>query len=154
MISGKYVQLRKQRPRLVFSMLIHHQCRFKSHNDLFPTDGRRHMPRFSVENFPHNLTLASQFESIANKHPNATAAQVALAWILARHPNMVPIPGSKTPARLEENAGGAWLQLSEEDLKVLDDAVAVADVRGGRKPAFAPHLLNDNCIPLEEWKGE
>ncbi|TCD62227.1 hypothetical protein EIP91_007206 [Steccherinum ochraceum] len=127
--------------------------KFKSRADFAAKDLRLMMPRFSEENFPVNLTLVSQFEAVAKKH-SATPSQIALAWILARSPNMIPIPGSKDVGRLEENAGAARIQLSVEDVKALDDAVAAADIRGDRRPQMAAHVAGNNCIPLEAWKGE
>ena len=67
---------------------------------------------------------------------------------------MIPIPGSRTIARLEENSSAAKLVLKEEDRKVLDEAVASADVKGARKPPLPKQLTNEDCIPLSEWKGE
>lgn len=111
------------------------------------------MPRFSEENFPVNLALVSQFEAVAKKH-SATSSQIALAWILARHPSLIPIPGSKDVGRLEDNAGAARVKVTAEDVKALDDAVAAADIRGDRRPEMAAHVSGNNCIPSEEWKGE
>ena len=111
------------------------------------------MPRFSEENFQFNLTLVDKFDEIAKKY-SATSSQLALAWILAKHPDMVPIPGSKSVARLDENASAAKITLTEDDFKALDEAVASADVKGARKPTMPDYFSNDSCIPLSEWKGE
>lgn len=111
------------------------------------------MPRFYKENFPFNVALLSKFESIAKKY-DVTTSQIALAWILAKHPDMVPIPGSKSIDTLEDNAKAVRVALKPEDFKALDDAVIAADVRGERRPEMAPHLSGNDCIPLDQWKGE
>lgn len=67
---------------------------------------------------------------------------------------MIPIPGSRNIARLEENSSSAYLKLEPEDIKLLDEAVDKADVRGERKPPAFDYLKNEDCIPLSEWKGE
>lgn len=130
-----------------------HFSRFKSPADLAPGDSRGYLPRFSEENFPFSLALVAQFDAVAAKY-NATASQIALAWILAKYVDMVPIPGSRNVARLEENAGGAKIVLKEEDMQTLNDAVATADVRGARKPAMPDYFSNTDCIPLSKWNGE
>jgi len=127
--------------------------KYKSRADFEPTDLRQHIPRFSDENFPHNLTLVTKFQAVAEKY-NATSSQITLAWILTRHLDMIPIPGSRTIARLEENSSSAHIEPKPEDTKVLDDAVAAAEVRGARKPHMFDYLLNEDCISLSEWKGE
>lgn len=85
---------------------------------------------------------------------SATSSQITLAWILARHRDVIPIPGSRTIERLEENSASARIQFKPEDLKTLDGIVEAAEVKGARKPPQYSHLLNEDCIPLSEWKGE
>ncbi|KAI5897173.1 Aldo/keto reductase [Schizophyllum commune H4-8] len=125
--------------------------RYKSIDDFPQDDVRRFYPRFQPENFPKNLELVDKFHAVARKL-NATPAQVALAWILAEHPDMIPIPGSRGIARTEENARGAEVVLSAEDQKALRDAVENATVAGGRMPKG--WMIEHDCIPLKEWKGE
>ena len=83
------------------------------------TDSRASNPRFSEENFQHNLHLAEQVKQIAGDI-GATPAQVALAWLLKRSPVMLPIPGTSRVAHLEENVAAAALQLSDEEFAALE----------------------------------
>ncbi|WP_310767194.1 aldo/keto reductase [Mycobacterium sp. Z3061] len=83
------------------------------------TDFRKTNPRFTADNFDHNLRSADELRSIAGDI-GATPAQVALAWLLAKGPDIVPIPGTKRVARLEENVGADAVQLSTEHLARLD----------------------------------
>lgn len=127
--------------------------RYKSRADFEPNDLRQRIPRWSDENFPHNLILVAKFQEIAKKY-DATSSQLTLAWILARHPDMVPIPGCRNIPRLEENSAAAYITLQPEDIKALDDIVTAADVKGARKAPAFDYLLNEDCIPLSEWRGE
>lgn len=114
------------------------------------------------------MALVDKFEAIAKKL-NATASQVALAWILAEHPNCMhlyfnlfhhanwtyivfPIPGTRSVARLEENAKGAEIKLEEEDVKEIRKFTQDADVQGDRYVDLK--AIEGNCLPLSEWKGE
>ncbi|PCH39372.1 Aldo/keto reductase [Wolfiporia cocos MD-104 SS10] len=127
--------------------------RFKSRADFDPDDFRHYLPRFSDENFPKNLALVDKFQSVARKY-NATPGQIALAWILTTHMDFVPIPGTKTADRLEENAKAAEIQLADEDVRELRAAIDAADVQGTR---YAPQYLASmkiDSIPLSEWKEE
>ncbi|TDL15050.1 Aldo/keto reductase [Rickenella mellea] len=125
--------------------------RYRSRADFDSDDFRLHLPRFTEENFPKNLELVDKIKAIADKY-NSTPSRVSLAWILAEHPDIVPIPGSRSVARLEDNAGAAELELSPEDVKEIRRLSEQADVLGGRYPDW---LLSDGvCIPLTEWKGE
>ena len=85
-----------------------------------PDDLRATNPRFSADAMAANLGLVARVEAIASRI-GATPGQVALAWVLAQGPGVVPIPGTKRIAYLEENAGAADLTLSAEDLRVLDE---------------------------------
>jgi aryl-alcohol dehydrogenase-like predicted oxidoreductase len=73
---------------------------------------------------------------------NATKAQIALAWLLAQKPWIVPIPGTTKLHRLEENLGGARVELTPEDLKAIHDAVSAINVQGDRYPAQLQSLVN------------
>ncbi|KAH8107235.1 NADP-dependent oxidoreductase domain-containing protein [Cristinia sonorae] len=126
---------------------------FTSRDQFEPGDIRHFMPRFSEENFSANLVVVDKFKVVAQKH-NVTPGQVTLAWILARHPDFVSIPGTRSVKRLEENAQAVNVKLDEEDLKLLNEAVEVADVKGERFPPAFAHIMNQDCIPLSEWKGE
>jgi aryl-alcohol dehydrogenase-like predicted oxidoreductase len=95
------------------------------------TDFRNTVPRFSPENRKANLALVELLGQIA-KRKNATPAQIALAWILAQKPWIVPIPGTTKLHRLEENIGAASLKLSTEDLDEIETALLKISVKGAR----------------------
>ncbi|TFK51544.1 Aldo/keto reductase [Heliocybe sulcata] len=125
--------------------------RYKSQQDFAPDDVRQMMPRFSDKNFPKNLQLVEKFRAVGGKY-NATAAQMALAWMVTTYPDIVPIPGTKDIYRLEENAKSAEIKLDMEDLKELNDAVHAADVAGARYPPEYASVFNDTCIRLDAWQ--
>ncbi|KAJ7619296.1 NADP-dependent oxidoreductase domain-containing protein [Roridomyces roridus] len=125
--------------------------RFKSPDDLDPDDLRRLFPRFSREDFPKTLALVDKFETISAKYDGATSSQIALAWILAQHPYLIPIPGSRATSRLSENAGAAEIQLDAEDAKVLREYVEKADVVDGARNVVPPQ---EDCIELAAWTEE
>lgn len=93
-----------------------------------PDDFRAGLPRFAPEAMAENQAIVDAVAVVAARH-DATAAQVALAWLLAQGPGVVPIPGTKRLARLEENAAAARLTLSADDLAELD---ALPAPSGGR----------------------
>lgn len=93
--------------------------RFSSFDDLPQDDFRRQLPRFQQEALHANLAIVGRVRAIAGR-VGASPAQVALAWVLARGRNVVPIPGTKIPRYLVENAAAADLELSPEDLAELD----------------------------------
>jgi len=95
------------------------------------TDFRNTVPRFSEENRKANQALVDLLGKIA-KEKNATSAQIALAWLLAQKPWIVPIPGTTKLHRLEENVGAADIALSADDLKEINQAVSNIDVQGAR----------------------
>jgi aryl-alcohol dehydrogenase-like predicted oxidoreductase len=101
--------------------------------DLDEGDFRRHQPRFQGENFQQNLDLVERVEEIAREH-QATAGQLALAWVLHQGADIVPIPGTKRRAFLEQNVAAGELELSAEDLQRLDEA-APADAAAGSRYA-------------------
>ncbi len=98
------------------------------------TDFRNIVPRFTPEARKTNQALVEVLEKIAASK-NATAAQIALAWLLAQKPWIVPIPGTTKLHRLEENIGAAKVELSVDDLRGIDDAVSGITVEGARYPA-------------------
>jgi aryl-alcohol dehydrogenase-like predicted oxidoreductase len=103
--------------------------RFTSPDDLAPDDWRRRNPRFQGENFEKNLALAATVQSVA-RGKGCTPAQIALAWLLSRGDDVVPIPGSTRAERIEENARAIDVRLSDAELATLDAiAVAVAGER-------------------------
>ncbi|WP_217240380.1 aldo/keto reductase [Streptomyces sp. AC555_RSS877] len=87
--------------------------------DLPKDDWRSTQPRFTEEAFAHNKAIVDVVSAVAGRH-GATTAQVALAWLLAKGEYIVPIPGTKTERYLEQNAGGADVQLTAEDVAELD----------------------------------
>ncbi|KAJ6589479.1 hypothetical protein B0H19DRAFT_1226968 [Mycena capillaripes] len=83
--------------------------------------------RYSAENFPNILKLADGLKAIGVKYNNATAGQVALAWLLAQGDDIIPIPGTKKIKYLEENLGALKVTLSAEDVKAVREVAAAAD---------------------------
>jgi aryl-alcohol dehydrogenase-like predicted oxidoreductase len=99
--------------------------------DFAAGDMRASLPRFTAEAMAANQAVVDLLGAIGAR-VGGTPAQVALAWLLAQKPWIVPIPGTTKAARLTENIGGADLELSETDLLDLDDAIAAIDVQGDR----------------------
>src|SRR4026209_501074 len=104
------------------------------------TDFRNTVPRFSPEARKANQSMIDLLTSIAAKK-NATPAQVALAWLLAQKPWIVPIPGTTKLHRLEENIGAASIQFSADELSEIDDASANIKVEGERYPEHLQKLV-------------
>src|SRR6188472_1684795 len=100
-------------------------------DDLDADDYRRFSPRFQGENFQKNLDFVSEVERLA-ADKGVTPAQLALAWVLAQDESIVPIPGTKRRARLEENVGALDVDLSDHDLQRIADALPKAS--GARYP--------------------
>ena len=111
--------------------------RFQAPEDLPEDDFRRHHPRFQGENFQRNLALVRRVEEIASER-GVTAGQLALAWVLARGEDIVPIPGTKRRSYLEENAAAAEIELSAEDLARIDEAAPVGVTAGDRYADMSP----------------
>jgi aryl-alcohol dehydrogenase-like predicted oxidoreductase len=105
-----------------------------------PTDFRNTVPRFTEENRRANLAFVAWLKAFAEQK-QATPAQVALAWLLARKPWIVPIPGTTKPHRLEENLGGARLELSATDLREIEAAVSRIAVHGARYSEAAQQMV-------------
>lgn len=108
--------------------------RFRSRDDFGPDDYRQWSPRFAEGAFERNLALALRAADVAAKK-GCTPAQLALAWLLAQGDDVVPIPGTKSRARLEENAGAAEVRLSTADLAALEEAIPAGSAAGERYPA-------------------
>ena len=102
-----------------------------SPDDLAERDLRRGMPRFSEENLEKNVALLAGLREIAQKY-RCTTGQLALAWLLARGENIVPIPGTKHAAFAEENAGAARLEITPEDLESAGEIINTSSVVGPR----------------------
>jgi len=104
-------------------------------------DFRNSVPRFSEENRKANQKVVDVLTRIA-KNLEATNAQIALAWLLAQKPWIVPIPGTTKISRLEENVGGASVLLSAEDLREINEAVSDIEVKGARYSEQAQKMIN------------
>ncbi|MDQ1680271.1 MAG: hypothetical protein QOI42_1130 [Frankiaceae bacterium] len=103
----------------------------KSPEDFAADDFRRFHPRFRGENFAQNLTLVDRVRQIA-ADKGCTPSQLALAWVLAQGADIVPIPGTKRTAYLEENLGALSVELSAEDLRRIDEAMPRGATAGDR----------------------
>lgn len=115
--------------------------RFKSPDDFAPDDWRRNNPRFQGENFAKNLELVARLERMADE-TGCTPAQLALTWLLAQGNDIVPIPGSRQRARVEENAGAVGITLTRADLDALNAIAPRGVAAGSRYPEAAMRLLN------------
>jgi aryl-alcohol dehydrogenase-like predicted oxidoreductase len=107
--------------------------RFKAMADLAEDDVRRTYPRFQPGNFESNMLLVRKVEEIAAQK-KCTPAQLALAWLLAKGDDIVPIPGSKRRSRVEENVGAAAVALDVQDVATLDEIAPAGVAAGERYP--------------------
>jgi aryl-alcohol dehydrogenase-like predicted oxidoreductase len=105
--------------------------KIKSIDDLDEDDFRRNHPRFQGENFTRNLQLVERVHELA-ANKDVTPAQLALAWVLHRGNDIVPIPGTKRVAYVEENVAAVEIELAEDDLRSLEDAFPVGVTAGDR----------------------
>jgi aryl-alcohol dehydrogenase-like predicted oxidoreductase len=104
-------------------------------------DFRNVVPRFTPENRKANQALVDVLGKFAQQK-KATSAQIALAWLLAQKPWIVPIPGTSKLHRLEENIGASQVELTPDDLRQLEDASAKVPVQGERYPEHLQKLIN------------
>src|SRR5207237_6926367 len=107
--------------------------KIQSVDDLEPDDYRRHSPRFQGENFAKNLALVKRIEELASRR-GVAPAQLALAWLLTRGEDIVPIPGSRRRAHLEENVAATTIELSREELAQIEEAAPAGVTAGDRYP--------------------
>ncbi|OLF17254.1 aldo/keto reductase [Actinophytocola xanthii] len=112
-----------------------------SPEDLAPQDFRRVAPRFAQENFARNAALVERVKLVAASR-GITAAQVALAWVAASVPGAVAIPGTTKPERVAENVAALEIELTEDDLRGLDEAFPPGAAQGERYPPPMMALLN------------
>src|SRR3954469_6059432 len=105
--------------------------RFQSPDDFEDGDFRKHHPRFQGENFEKNLELVEKVKEIADEK-GVTASQLALAWVMSRGDDVVPIPGTTKVKNLEENAAAAEIELSDDDLARIDEACPKGVASGER----------------------
>jgi aryl-alcohol dehydrogenase-like predicted oxidoreductase len=103
-------------------------------------DFRNIVPRFSEENRKANQALVNLLKNLA-ADKNATPAQIALAWLLAQKPWIAPIPGTTKIHRLEENVGGASVELSADDLSKIEAALSTIEIVGARYPQHLQRLV-------------
>ena len=101
---------------------------------LAPDDYRHSLPRFQPQAMAANANMVAKLQRLAAAH-GVTAAQLALAWLLAQETNIVPIPGARSLAHLEENVAAAKIALSASELAAIGAAIAPASIQGARYPA-------------------
>ncbi len=115
--------------------------RFRTPEDLAPDDWRRNNPRFQGENFRTNLALADRIRELAQEK-GCTPAQLALAWLIRRHDDVIPIPGTSSISRLEENAGAVDVRLTGEDLDHIERIAPKGVAAGARYDPTMLELTN------------
>ncbi len=115
--------------------------RFKSLDDLAPDDWRRSNPRFQGENFAKNLALVDHVKALAEER-DCTPAQLALAWLLNAHDNVIPIPGTSSKQRLEENVAAIDIELDDEDLEKIEEISPRGAAAGKRYDPASLGLTN------------
>jgi aryl-alcohol dehydrogenase-like predicted oxidoreductase len=113
----------------------------RSTDELASDDMRRGHPRFQGDNLARNAQLVDAVKDFANKR-GCSAGQLALAWVMSRGENVVPIPGTKRRARLEENVGAASIVLTEEEIRTIDVLLPPDAVAGARYPDSMLELVN------------
>jgi aryl-alcohol dehydrogenase-like predicted oxidoreductase len=114
---------------------------FKQMEDLPKDDFRRTMPRFQQENFESNRSLVAKTEEIAHAK-DCTSAQLAIAWVLSKGGDIVPIPGTKRRTYLDQNLGALDVQLTTADLAALDEMMRPGAAAGPRYPAPGMRMLD------------
>lgn len=114
---------------------------FKSFDDFAPDDYRRHSPRFQGANFEKNLQLVQKIEGLAQQK-GCTAAQLALAWVLAQGEGIFPIPGTKRIKYLEENIAAINIALTPAELQEINDIAPKGAAAGMRYPENMMHTVN------------
>lgn len=112
-------------------------------------DIRLMMPRFAEPHFARNLALADEYNALA-REIGCTPAQLSLAWVLARGSHIVPIPGTRSIAHLEQNLGAASIVLSEDVVSKIDEIFAPGRVSGARYSAAVQAQIDTELLPEEE----
>jgi aryl-alcohol dehydrogenase-like predicted oxidoreductase len=115
--------------------------RITSTAGLAPDDYRRQQPRFQGEAAAHNARLVARLEELARRQ-NCTAAQLALVWLLAQRPEVIPIPGTRSIQRLEENTAAAAITLSPAIQALLEEVFHIGAAAGARYDAEGMRLVN------------
>ncbi|ORY52927.1 aldo/keto reductase [Rhizoclosmatium globosum] len=119
--------------------------RYKSPDDFEEGDYRRNNPRFQGEAFTKNLELVDALTQLATKK-GCTVSQFTLAWVMAQGPNVIPIPGTKSSTRLDENFGALDVKITPEDDKAIRDVIKQIGVSGTRYDARGMTLVNANSL--------
>jgi aryl-alcohol dehydrogenase-like predicted oxidoreductase len=115
--------------------------RFERPEDLPEGDRRRDFPRFQGKNFERNKMLVDRVGEIAAKK-NCQPAQLALAWVLAQGDDIIPIPGTKQRKYLEQNAASVDIELTPEEIAMLNEIASPQAVAGARYPELAMKNVN------------
>jgi len=110
---------------------------FKTFEDIPQGDFRRSNPRFQGDNFQRNLDLVSEIENVA-REKGVNAAQLALAWVMSRGGDVVPIPGTKRVKYIEQNAAAADITFTDEELERIDSVLPVGAASGQRYADMSP----------------
>lgn len=110
-------------------------------DDLAADDYRRAMPRLQGDNFDHNMVLVNRVEAMAEEK-GCTAAQLAIAWVLSRGEDIIPIPGTKRRTYLEQNAAAADIMLSADELARLGEVIPAGAVIGTRQPEAGMKMVD------------
>ncbi|KAJ5580685.1 aldo/keto reductase [Penicillium hetheringtonii] len=105
----------------------------KSMSDLAEDDFRRYLPKYSEEHFPKIQELVEGLKDVAKAH-NCSSTQVSIAWLLAQGSDIIPIPGTRTTARMDENNASAQIQLSSEEVQKIRELIKRTEVPGSRYP--------------------
>jgi aryl-alcohol dehydrogenase-like predicted oxidoreductase len=116
-------------------------ARFRSIDDLAPNDWRRTNPRFQGEQFERNLAIADRIAELARKK-GVTPAQLALAWVLAQREDIIPIPGTSSRQRLEENVRSVDIELTTQELNLLNEVAPRGAIAGDRYSRGMMELVN------------
>ncbi|HEY4178082.1 MAG TPA: aldo/keto reductase [Kofleriaceae bacterium] len=115
--------------------------KYRSLDDFDADDYRRNSPRFQGDNFAANLRVVDEINALA-KDKGCTASQLAIAWVLAQGTDIVPIPGTRSRERLEENAGASAVTFTADELRKLEDLAPKGFTAGDRYPANMMKLVN------------
>ena len=115
--------------------------RFRKLEDLAPDDWRRNNPRFQGENFQKNVALADHLRDLAERK-GCTPAQLALAWLIKAHDNVIPIPGTSSVKRVEENAEAVDVELSDAEISTIEQASPRGAAAGRRYDPGMMGLVN------------
>ncbi|MDG5489683.1 aldo/keto reductase [Sphingomonas sp. BGYR3] len=118
-------------------------------DDYAPGDLRLTLPRFTGDNLRHNLAAVAAWDRLAAEH-DCTPGQLAIAWVLARAPHIVPIPGTRSITHLDDLLGGLSVRLDPGAMARIDAIFAPGAVRGARYPAAAQAQIDTELLPHEE----